>query len=166
MAPTDKVQYSAKVHTTGGRDGGAARSSEGRLDIRLSVPGTPGTGTNPEQLLAAGWSTCFVSSSKFVAGRMKVELPLDLAVDAEVELCRNDGGFFLQARINVGLPGIERELAQNLVAEADQACPYSKATRGNIGVAINVATSSARAAALSVAWVESLTNTGVRIGAK
>lgn len=147
MAPLDKVQYTAKVHTDGGRDGGASRSSDGRLNIRLSVPGTPGTGTNPEQLLAAGWSSCFVSSIKIVAARMKVELPPDLAVDAEVDLCRNDGGFFLQARLNVSLPGIERKLAQNLVDEADQICPYSKATRGNISVAVNVATSLANIAA-------------------
>jgi Ohr subfamily peroxiredoxin len=134
------VQYTARVHTTGGRDGGASRSSDGRLEIKLSVPGAPGTGTNPEQLLAAGWSACFVSSIKIVAARMNVKLPPDFAVDAGVDLCRNEGGFFLQARINVSLPGFDRELAENLVAEADQACPYSKATRGNIGVAINVAT--------------------------
>ncbi|MGA1981705.1 MAG: organic hydroperoxide resistance protein [Acidobacteriaceae bacterium] len=147
MAPLDKVQYTAKVHTTGGRDGEASRSSDGRLDIKLSVPGTPGTGTNPEQLLAAGWSTCFVSSIKIVAARMNAKLPPGLAVDAEVDLCRNEGGFFLQARINVSLPGVDQELAENLVAEADQTCPYSKATRGNIGVAINVATPRALVAA-------------------
>jgi osmotically inducible protein OsmC len=151
MAPLDKVQYAARVHTTGGRDGGISRSSYGRPDIKHSVPGTPGTGTNPEELLAAGWSACFVSSIKIVAGRMKVKLPPDLAVDAEVDLCRNEGGFFLQARINVSLPGVDQELAQNLVAEADQTCPYSKATRGNIGVAINVAPSPARTVAANAA---------------
>jgi osmotically inducible protein OsmC len=140
MAPPDKVQYTARVHTTGGRDGGVSRSSDRHLDIKLSVPGTPGTGTNPEQLFAAGWSSCFVSSIKIVAGRMKIDLPPDLAVDAEVDLCRNDGGFFLQARIQVSLPGIERQLAHSLLAEADQICPYSKATRGNIDVAINLTT--------------------------
>lgn len=140
MAPPDKVQYTGRVHTTGGRDGGVSRSSDGHLDIKLSVPGTPGTGTNPEQLFAAGWSSCFVSSIKIVAGRMKIKLPADLAVDADADLCRNDGGLFLQARINVSLPGIERELAHNLLAEADQICPYSKATRGNIDVAVNLTT--------------------------
>jgi len=140
MGSVDKVQYTAKVRTTGGRDGGTSRSSDGRLDVKLSVPGTPGTGTNPEQLLAAGWSACFLSAIKMVAGRMKVTLPPDPAVDAEVDLCRNDGGFFLQARINVSLPGLERGLARTLVDEADQTCPYSKATRGNIDLAFNVTT--------------------------
>ena len=151
MAPPDKVQYSARVHTTGGRDGGVSRSSDGHLDIRLSVPGTPGTGTNPEQLFAAGWSSCFVSSIKIVAGRTKMNLPLDLAVDVEVDLCRNDGGFFLQARIQVSLPGVERELAHNLLAEADQICPYFKATRGNISVALNIAASQTNISAVPCA---------------
>jgi Ohr subfamily peroxiredoxin len=129
MAPPDKVQYTARVHTTGSRDGGASRSSNGRLDIKLPVPGTLGTGTTPEQLLAAGWSSHFGSSVKIVAGGMKIKLLPDLAVDAEVDLCRrNDVGFFLQAQINVSLQGIERELAHNLLAEAEQICPpYSKA---------------------------------------
>jgi len=147
MAPPDKVQYTARVHTTGGRDGGTSHNSDERLDIKLSVPGTLGPGTNPEQLFAAGWSACFVSSIKIVAGGMKIRLPPDLAVDAEVDLCRNEGGFFLQARIKVSLPGIERELAHNLLAEADQICPYSKAAHGNIDVAISLATSLANVAA-------------------
>src|SRR5580693_6215317 len=83
-----KVVYTAKAHTTGGRDGGTSRSSDGRLDIKLSVPGTPGTGTNPEQLFAAGWSACFLTSIKIVAGRRKVNIPSELAVDADVDLCR------------------------------------------------------------------------------
>ncbi len=142
MAPLDTRQYTAKVHTIGGRDGGDCRSSDGRLGVGLSVPGTPGKGSNPEQLLAAGWSACFVSSIKIVAERMKVKLPPELAVNAEVDLCGNVGGFFLQSRINVSLPGLQDELAQTLVDEADQLCPYSKATRGNIAVAICVVTES------------------------
>jgi len=149
MAPLDKGQYTAKVHTIGGRDGGESRSSDGRLDIRLSVPCATGTGTNPEQLLAAGWSACFLSSIKIVAGRMKVELPADLAVDAEVDLCGNVGGFFLQSRINVRLPGLQNELAQALVDEADHLCPYSKATLGNIAVAICVVTEPGEAGIVS-----------------
>ena len=138
MNQIEKVQYTAKVHTTGGRDGGASRSCDGRLDVKLSLPGTLGSGTNPEQLFAAGWSACFVSSIKIVAGKMKVALPADLAVDAEVDLCRTGGAFFIQARLNVTLPGLEREVAQALVTAADQTCPYSKATRGNIEAAINL----------------------------
>jgi Ohr subfamily peroxiredoxin len=141
MAPLDKVQYTAKAHTVGSRDGGVSYSSDGHSEIELSVPGSHGTGTNPEQLLAACWSTCFLSSINGVADRMKFRLPQDLAIDAEVDLCKNIGGLFIQARINVSLPGVQPELAQALVDEADQMCPYSKATRGNIAVAINVATS-------------------------
>jgi lipoyl-dependent peroxiredoxin len=136
----EKVIYTAKAHTTGGRDGGASRTSDGRLDVRLSVPGTPGTGTNPEQLFAVGWSACFLSAIKIVAARMKVKLPADLAIDAEVDLGTTGGAYFLQARINVSLPGIEREVAQALVDGAHQECPYSKATHGNINVVTNVET--------------------------
>jgi lipoyl-dependent peroxiredoxin len=136
----EKVIYTAKAHTTGGRDGGASRTSDGRLDVRLSVPGTPGTGTNPEQLFAVGWSACFLSAIKIVAARMKVKLPADLAIDAEVDLGTTGGAYFLQARLNVSLPGIEREVAQALVDGAHQECPYSKATHGNINVVTNVET--------------------------
>jgi osmotically inducible protein OsmC len=135
---TSAVQYAAKVHTTGGRDGGASRASDGRLDIKLSVPGTPGTGTNPEQLLAAGWSACFLTNVKIAGGKMKVRVPPEAAIDAEVDLCSGDGGFFLQARLNVSLPGVDRETARTLVDAAHQMCPYSKATRGNVSVEINL----------------------------
>jgi osmotically inducible protein OsmC len=134
----EKVLYTAKAHTTGGRDGGTSRSSDGRLDVKLSTPDASGTGTNPEQLLAAGWSACFVSSIKIVAARMKVMLPADLAVDAEVDLGTTGGAYFLQARLNVSLPGLEREVAQALVDGAHQTCPYTKATRGNISVVTNL----------------------------
>jgi lipoyl-dependent peroxiredoxin len=137
MPQVEKVLYIAKTHTTGGRDG-VSRSSDGRLDIKLSVPGTPGIGTNPEQLLAAGWSACFTSAMKIEAGKMKVTLPPGLAVDAEVDLCVTDGAYFLQARLNVSLPGLEPEVARALADAADRTCPYSKAARGNIGVVISV----------------------------
>ena len=135
---TGKVLYTAKTHTTGGREGGASRSSDGRLDIRHSVPGKPGAGTNPEQLFAAGWSACFEGAMGLVAQKMKVELPAETAIDAEVDLCSDGKGFFLQARLNVSLPGLNRDVAQAVVDAAHQACPYSKATRGNISVAINL----------------------------
>ncbi len=132
------VLYTAKVHTTGGRDGGASRSSDGRLDIKHSVPGTPGIGTNPEQLFAAGWSACFAGATGLAARKMKITLPPDLAIDAEVDLCLADGAYSLQARLNVKLPGFEHEVAQALVDAADQTCPYSKAIRGNVNVVINL----------------------------
>jgi osmotically inducible protein OsmC len=132
-----KPLYTGRAHTTGGRDG-ASRSSDGRLDIKLSSPGAPGNGTNPEQLFAAGWSACFMGAMRAAAGNMKTRLPADAAIDAEVDLCGAGGEYFLQARLNVSLPGVERDVAQALVDAAHQRCPYSKATRGNIDVAINV----------------------------
>ena len=140
ITPIEKVLYTAKAHTTGGRDGGVSRTSDGRLEVKLSVPGTPGTGTNPEQLFAVGWSACFLSAIKIVAARMKVKLPAELAVDAEVDLGTTGGGYLLQARLNVNLPGIDREVAQALVDAAHGECPYSKATHGNISVVTNVET--------------------------
>ena len=133
-----KVLYTAKTHTTGGRDGGAARSSDGRLDIKLSVPGKPGSGTNPEQLFAAGWSACFEGAIGLVAQKMKVSLPADMAIDAEVDLGVGAEGFQLAARLNVSLPGVAPDVARALVDAAHQTCPYSKATRGNIKVDINL----------------------------
>jgi Ohr subfamily peroxiredoxin len=133
-----KVLYTAKAHTTGGREGGESRTPDGRLDVKLSVPGTPGNGTNPEQLFAVGWSACFLSAVKLVASKMKVKLPPDTAIDPEVDLCAGDEGYFLRARLNVSLPGVERQVAQAILDGAHQTCPYSKATRGNIDVAINL----------------------------
>jgi lipoyl-dependent peroxiredoxin len=138
ITPIEKVVYTAKAHTTGGRDGGSSRTSDGRLDVKLSLPGTPGTGTNPEQLFAVGWSACFLSALKIVAGRMKVKLPAELAIDTEVDLGTTGGGYLLQARLNVILPGIDHDVAQALVDGAHQECPYSKATHGNINVVTNV----------------------------
>lgn len=131
----EKVLYTAKAHTTGGREGGTSRTSDGRLDVKLSVPGTAGTGTNPEQLFAVGWSSCYLSALKLVAGKMSVKLPADVAVDAEVDLGTGETGYLIQARLNVTLPGIEAEVAQKLVDGAHLQCPYSKATHGNIAVA-------------------------------
>jgi len=133
-----KVLYTAKAHTTGGREGGASRTSDGRLDVKLSVPGTPGNGTNPEQLFAVGWSACFTSAVKIVAAKSKVKLPSDFAIDAEVDLCTGDDGYFLQARLNASLPGMNRQVAQTILDGAHQICPYSKATRGNIQTEINL----------------------------
>jgi Ohr subfamily peroxiredoxin len=135
---TGHAVYTAKAHTTGGRDGGASRTSDGRLDVKFSIPGGLGNGTNPEQLFAVGWSGCFLSAIKIVAAAKKVRLPEDVAVDAEVDLCSNDDGYFLQGRLNVSLPGLERDVAQSIVDGAHQTCPYSKATRGNIDVQTNV----------------------------
>ncbi|HVE16945.1 MAG TPA: organic hydroperoxide resistance protein [Chthoniobacterales bacterium] len=133
-----KVLYTAKAHTTGGREGGASRTSDGHLDVKLTVPGAPGDGTNPEQLFAVGWSACFTSAMKLVALQKKVKLPPEVSLDAEVDLCTDAGGYFLQARLNASLPGLDREIAQEILEAAHQICPYSKATRGNINVTLNL----------------------------
>ena len=138
MTTIDKVLYTAKVHTTGGR-AGASRSSDGNLDVKLVTPGTGRPGTNPEQLFAAGWSACFMSAIAHVAALRKVSLSPDRYIDAEVDLGTNAEGFLLRARLNVHLPGVDREVAQSLVNVAhENTCPYSKATRGNIDVTINL----------------------------
>jgi Ohr subfamily peroxiredoxin len=130
----EKILYTAKAHTTGGRDGGSSRTSDGELDVKLAVPGSHGKGTNPEQLFAVGWSACFLSAIKLVANRMKIKLSSDVTVDAEVDLGMTNGGYLIQARLNVGLPGLDRETAQKVVDSAHLECPYSKATHGNINV--------------------------------
>lgn len=137
MPSPDKVLYTGRTHTTGGRDG-AARSSDGRLDVKLTSPGAPGVGTNPEQLFAAGWSACFIGAIGLAARERKVAVPAETAVDAEVDLRHGERGYVLQARLNVALPGLDRETARALVDAAHQTCPYSKATRGNIDVEINL----------------------------
>jgi lipoyl-dependent peroxiredoxin len=141
MTKLEKVLYTAKAHTTGGRDGGASRTDDGRLQVTLSQPGTPGVGTNPEQLFAAGWSACFLSATKLVAGKRKIALPEEVAIDAEVDLGMTHGAFGLAAKLNVSLPGMDQETAQSLVDAVSHVCPYSLATSGNIDVKYNVITS-------------------------
>jgi osmotically inducible protein OsmC len=133
----DKVLYTAKAHTTGGRDGNS-RTDDGRLEVKLSPPGTPGNGTNPEQLFAAGYAACFIGAMKAVAGMQKITLPADLAIDSAVDLGKVGQAYGIAATLNVSLPGMEREAAQKLVDAAHQVCPYSNATRGNIDVTINL----------------------------
>jgi len=138
MTQTEQVFYTGKTHTEGGRNG-TSRSSDGHLDIKLSSPGTAGSGTNPEQLFAAGWSACFMGAMGVAAAKMKTYVPVNAAIDAEVDLCGAGGEYFLQVRFNITLPGMERGLAEALVNAAHQTCPYSKATQGNIDLAIVVA---------------------------
>jgi Ohr subfamily peroxiredoxin len=133
MNKIDQVLYTGKTHTTGGREG-AARSDDGRLDIVLAPPGGKGTGTNPEQLFAAGWSACFLGALGRAARARHVALPPDTAIDAEVDLGMSADAFLLQARLRVDIPGMARELAHELIEAAHQLCPYSKMTRNNIAV--------------------------------
>jgi Ohr subfamily peroxiredoxin len=139
MNQQNKLLYTAKVHTTGGREGGSSRSSDDNLDIRLSPPGGHGAGTNPEQLFAAGWSACFESAIGIAARKARITLPEGLAIDAEVDLSLVNGFYTLGARLHVILPGLSREVAQQLVDEAHTLCPYSRATHGNIEIQTTVA---------------------------
>lgn len=132
------VIYTGKTSTTGGRDG-ASRSSDGRLDVTLSPPGSSGAGTNPEQLFAAGWSACFLGAIGRAASERRLRVPADAVINTEIDLVSNDDGYVLQARLNAKLPGIDPDLAKSLVERAHQLCPYSKATSGNIAVELNVA---------------------------
>jgi len=138
IAHIEEVLYTAKTHTRGGRDGGSSRSDDGRFDVKFSYPGKQGSGTNPEQLFAAGWSTCFLSAIKNVADKKKITLPEEIAIDAEVDLGTGHGNLALAGRLNVSLPGVDPKLAQELVDTAHQRCPYSRATRGNIDVTIKL----------------------------
>lgn len=139
MPQDEKLIYSARVRTVGGREQGTSRSSDGRLDINLSVPGGPGTGTNPEQLLAAGWSGCFGGAVAIVARVAKVTLPPDATIDTEVDLSASNGGYVFHARLSVNLPGMDRAVAQRIVDAAHRACPFSKALRGDIDLAVSLA---------------------------
>ena len=138
ITQSTKVLYTAKTHTTGGREHGVSKSSDGRLDIKLSTPGANGVGTNPEQLFAAGWSACFEGALGIAARKSRITLPEDTAIDAEIDLCSGKDGYSLQARLNVSIPGVDREIALALIAEAQQTCPYSKAIKGNVDVEYNL----------------------------
>ena len=142
MDKIEKVLYRAAASANGGRDG-KARSSDGVLDVSLATPrelgGAGGQGTNPEQLFAAGYSACFLGAMKFVASQQKVQLPPDTTVNGKVGIGQIPQGFGIEVELNVSLPGMDRQAAQELVEKAHQVCPYSNATRGNIDVKLNVA---------------------------
>jgi lipoyl-dependent peroxiredoxin len=133
-----KVYYTAKTRTIGGREHRLSRSDDGHLEVTLSTPGTGGIGTNPEQLFAAGWSACFEGALGIAANKARLTLPAETSIDAEVDLAANQGGFILQARLNVHIPGFDRGTAQALVDAASGICPYSKAIKGNVDVEYNV----------------------------
>lgn len=135
---TGKILYTARVHTSGSRDGGISRSDDGLLDVHHALPGSGKQGTNPEQLFAAGWSACFDGAMGLAARRMKITLPAERAIDAEVDLCLDGESYSLRARLDISLPGLDGEVARAVIDAAHQTCPYSKATRGNIDVVINL----------------------------
>src|SRR5438874_9400110 len=136
----DKVLYTAKAHTTGGREG-RATTDDGLLDVALMPPkelGGKGGATNPEQLFAAGYSACFIGAIKFVAGQKKVTVPADTSVDASVSIGPVPTGFALAVELAVNLPGLDRAVAQDLIDAAHIVCPYPNATRGNIEVNLHL----------------------------
>ncbi|MBA3592779.1 MAG: organic hydroperoxide resistance protein [Pseudomonadota bacterium] len=137
MTTLEKVLYTAKAHTTGGRDG-KSKTDDGRLEVTLSSPGTAGTGTNPEQLFAAGYAACFIGAMKAVGGMKKITVPDDVSIDSSVDLGKIPAGYGIAVRLDVTLPGMDRAAAQALVDAAHQVCPYSNATRGNIDVTITL----------------------------
>lgn len=127
-----KVLFSAKTHTTPGPNG-AGRSSDGFLDIKLPQPHPAA-----ENLFGVAWSACYMGALELAAGKKKVAFPAGTAVDAEIDLSLGEGGFFLSARLNVSLPGLDRKVAEELIQAAHGICPYSKATHGNIAVETNL----------------------------
>ena len=136
---TAKTLFTARVHTVGGREGWA-KSSDGQLDVKLSVPGSNRPGSNPEQLFAAGWSACFEGALANAARELGIKLPPETAVDAEVNLSLDDvEGYFLTARLNVSIPGVADDVAQQLVDRAHATCPYSKMTRNGIDASVALA---------------------------
>ncbi|MBP2296538.1 organic hydroperoxide resistance protein [Azospirillum rugosum] len=138
-----KVLYTTKATATGGRDG-KAQSDDGLLSVNLAAPkelGGQGGATNPEQLFAAGYSACFIGAIKFVGNRDKIAVPKDVSVTAKVAIgARDDGeGFGLSVDFTVSLPGLDKAVAEDLVARAHKVCPYSHATKGNIPVTTTIA---------------------------
>jgi Ohr subfamily peroxiredoxin len=138
----EKVLYRAHAQVTGGRDGRAV-VADSHLDLKLTTPkelgGAGGDGANPEQLFAAGYSACFIGAMKFVAASQKLALPGDVSIDATVGIGPIPAGFGIEVDLKVSLPGMARDVAEALVAQAHQVCPYSNATRGNIDVRLSVA---------------------------
>jgi Ohr subfamily peroxiredoxin len=135
----ETVLYTAHTHTTGGREGGG-KSSDGALDVKLGTPGSGKDGTNPEQLFGVGWSACFIGAMQLAGRKLGIKVPDDVAVDASVSLGKTAGGahYGLAAKLLVSLPGLDDAQKRQLVDEAHQTCPYSRATRGNIDVELAV----------------------------
>ncbi|RDS82280.1 organic hydroperoxide resistance protein [Dyella monticola] len=136
----EKVMYTAKAHTTGGREG-AGKTSDGALDVVLSSPGSGKPGTNPEQLFAIGYSACFIGAMRAVSSKLNLKVPDDVAIDAQVALGSTGGGasYGIAVKLAISLPGLDSAQKKQLVDAAHQACPYSNATRGNIDVELSIA---------------------------
>jgi osmotically inducible protein OsmC len=137
----EKVLYTAHATSTGGREG-TSKSDDGVLELKLTTPkglgGGGATGTNPEQLFAAGYSACFIGAMKHVAMMQKIALPADTSITADVGIGPIPQGFGIQVALHVHIPGMDKDAAKKIVDAAHQVCPYSNATRGNIEVTLDV----------------------------
>jgi osmotically inducible protein OsmC len=129
---TTKVLFIGKTHNVNGPNG-SARSSDGFLDIKIPQPHPAA-----EDMFSAAWSACFMGAIELAASQKRIKLPPEISVDAEIKLNLDGNSFFLSARLDVSIPGIEREVAEELVHAAHGICPYSKATHGNIAVETNI----------------------------
>ena len=137
-AALETVLYTAKTHTVCVRTG-PGKSTDGELDVKFSSPGSGKPGTNPEQLFALGYSACFIGAIQVAAGKMKIKLPEDTSVDAEVDLGKTGAGDFqLAVRLNVNFPGLEERVKRELAEAAHEMCPYSRMTRGHVSVDLKV----------------------------
>jgi lipoyl-dependent peroxiredoxin len=132
LAMTPKVIFTGRTHNTNGREGGA-RSSDGLLDIKMKQPHPAA-----ENLFGAAWSACYMGAIEVAASERQIKLPAGTAVDAEIDLNSDTGSYFLSARLNVSVPGIDPTIARELLDAAHKICPYSRATHGNINVATNL----------------------------
>jgi len=138
MTKPSKVVHTARTRTTGGREHGISRSSDGRLDVRLALPGSDRIGTDPEHLFATAWSASFETAIQRAAQRMNIALSAGVVIEAEVDLNIAENDYVLSVRFAIGVPGVARAAAESLIDEARRSCPYVKATRGNIDVAITL----------------------------
>ena len=140
----EKALYTATATATGGR-AGTAKSSDGVLDLALTTPkelgGNGATGTNPEQLFAAGYSACFIGAMKAVAGKQKIALPAEVSITSDVAIgphANKPGAFGIQVDMKISVPGMDRAALEALVKTAHEVCPYSNATRGNVDVSLTI----------------------------
>lgn len=129
---SEKVLYTGKTHTTGGKEG-YTRSSDGAIDIKLPDPHP-----TAEKLFASAWSACYIGAIELAAMRKKIKLPNHPAVDAEIDLVLAGDAFFLRARLSVSIAGVDRDVVQDLAETAHGICPYSKAVHGNINIVTTV----------------------------
>jgi Ohr subfamily peroxiredoxin len=149
MSKIEKVLATGKTHTTFSGADTTLRGHNGNLDIELSSPGSAQPAhvfaaiqphPKAEQLFAGAWSACYTAAVGLVAQERNIVLPADMAVDIEVDLGQTGPAYFLQARLTLRVPGLAHDVATELAHIADSICPYSKATRGNIDVTLNVMT--------------------------